>query len=338
MKRSIFRLMMTFAAVSSPAFRMSAQTEALVQTAATIKPSQPLKGDSVPDAAAVPQKTPFANSLSALVIQHRRPLDQRGINVFEAPKRDTVTFRGSRLAWGAAFSQQFQSLAHHNTAEALVVDGVNRNALMPIGAGFNNSVANLYLDAQLSEGIRVTVTTYMSSARHKETWVKDGYILIDKSPIDLPVLNSLMKDMTVRVGQFETNYGDAHFRRSDNGQGFYNPFIGNLIMDAFTVEIGGEAYYRPTSGLIAMVGITSGQDEGTVTKPGNRGPAYLAKLGFDRQLSPLLRARLTGSLYRVAKSPENVLFAGDRAGSRYQYVLENNAADVGVQSWAGSMF
>lgn len=32
-----------------------------------------------------------------------------------------------------------------------------------------------------------------------------------------------------------------------------------------------------------------------------------------------------------------MLFSGDRAGSRYQYVLENSAADVNVQSWAGSI-
>ena len=38
----------------------------------------------------------------------------------------------------------------------------------------------------------------------------------------------------------EINYGDAHFRRSDNGNAIYNPFVGNYIMDAFTTEIGGE--------------------------------------------------------------------------------------------------
>ena len=53
-----------------------------------------------------------------------------------------------------------------------------------------------------------------------------------------------MQIVTVRVGHFEINYGDAHFRRSDNGNAIYNPFVGNYIMDAFTTEIGGEVYLK----------------------------------------------------------------------------------------------
>ena len=55
----------------------------------------------------------------------------------------------------------------------------------------------------------------------------------------------LMRDRRrVRVGHMEINYGDAHFRRSDNGNAIYNPFVGNYIMDAFTTEIGGEVYLK----------------------------------------------------------------------------------------------
>ena len=54
----------------------------------------------------------------------------------------------------------------------------------------------------------------------------------------------LMQIATLRVGHLEINYGDAHFRRSDNGNALYNPFVGNYIMDAFTTEIGGEVYLK----------------------------------------------------------------------------------------------
>ena len=54
----------------------------------------------------------------------------------------------------------------------------------------------------------------------------------------------LFEIATVRVGHIEINYGDAHFRRSDNGNAIYNPFVGNYIMDAFTTEIGGEVYLK----------------------------------------------------------------------------------------------
>ena len=61
---------------------------------------------------------------------------------------------------------------------------VNQNQLIDIGQGFNNANANLYLDAQLARGIRVALTMYLSSRHHHETWVKDGYLLIDGSPIE----------------------------------------------------------------------------------------------------------------------------------------------------------
>jgi hypothetical protein len=262
------------------------------------------------------------------VIQHFRSYTQRGINVFEAPKTDSVRFTGMKLKIGAAFTQQYQGLDHENTAAANLTGTppVNTNQLMKIGNGFNNAVANLYLDAQLMRGIRVALTTYLSSRHHNETWVKDGYLLVDASPWDVDALNTLMKYLTLRVGHFEVNYGDAHFRRTDNGNAMYNPFVGNLILDAFTTEIGGEFYFKHPSGVLAMVGATGGEIRGNVTQPQNRSPGLLAKLGVDRQLTPTVRTRLTGSLYRVSKSPGSTLYAGDRAGSRYYMVLENTAA------------
>ena len=102
------------------------------------------------------------------------------------------------------------------------------------------------------------MTSYLSARHHQETWVKDGYILIDDSPIDNALLKTIMKYTTLRVGDFEINYGDAHFRRSDNGNSMYNPFVGNYILDAFTTEIGAEVYLR-SNGLIAMLGATGGE-------------------------------------------------------------------------------
>ena len=264
-----------------------------------------------------------------VAIQNWRPYDQRGINVFEPPKDPGVPYEGFKLDLGAAFTQQFQALDHGNRADPKIttVNGqpVDGNELMEIGPGFNNATANLYLDGQLAEGIRVALTVYLSSRHHRETWVKDGYLLIDRSPIDVRVLNDVMRYVTLKVGHFEVNYGDAHFRRSDNGQALYNPFVGNYILDAFTTEIGAEAYVR-SGGFLAMAGVTGGQIRGDVTNPSRRHPAFLGKLGVDRQVTPDLRLRLTGSAYTTAGSPGVTLYAGDRAGSRYYFVLENTQA------------
>jgi hypothetical protein len=258
-------------------------------------------------------------------IQYIRFMDQRGINQFETTKKPGVEFTNFKFEISAAFTSQVQNLKHENTALPNVTNNVNANQLQDIGFGFNNSTANLYLNAQLAPGIRVALTSYLSSRHHNETWVKDGYMQIDESPIDLKPLNKLFEAVTLKVGHMEINYGDAHFRRSDNGQAIYNPFVGNYIMDAFTTEVGAEVYVKPGP-FVAMAAITGGEIRGTVLTPGQRGPAYIGKVGVDKQVNGDLRMRLTGSVYKTNKALSNTLYGGDRAGSRYYWVMENTAA------------
>src|SRR5690625_5759802 len=78
-------------------------------------------------------------------------------------------------------------------------------------------------------------------------------------------LKDLMNHISIRVGHMENNYGDAHFRRSDNAQALYNPLVGNLIMDGFTTEVGGEITYQ-NQGWIAMASITNGKLNQSVAK------------------------------------------------------------------------
>ncbi len=277
-----------------------------------------------------------AATLQPITIQHIRALDQRGINVFETPKFDGVPYNGFVLSWGAAFTSQFQGLDHSNRATPNLVGTVNQNQLIRIGHGFNNESANLYLNAQMAKGIRVALTSYLSSRHHNETWVKDGYLLVDDSPINWQPLIDLMQIVTVKAGHFEINYGDAHFRRSDNGNAMYNPFVGNLIMDAFTTEVGGEVYARLGS-VMAMGGVTGGEVRGQVTVPQKRSPSFLGKLGYDRQVSSDLRVRLTGSMYTTSHSANNTLYSGDRGGSRYFDVLENTTSSEATNAWSGEI-
>ena len=281
------------------------------------------------------QRTPrFAPP--AIVIQNYKPIDKRGLNVFETPKDEGVLYEGFKLSWGAAFTQQFQGLDHRNTADPRLVGTppVDQNELVEIGSGFNNATANLYLNAQLARGIRVALTSYLSSRHHNETWVKDGYLLVDASPFENALLDNLMRYVTLKLGHFEINYGDGHFRRTDNGNALQNPFVGNLIMDAFTTEVGGEVYLR-SRGLMVMAAVTGGEIRGNVKSPDDRGPVFIGKLGFDRKLTPALRTRLTASTYIANKSVSNTLYGGDRAGSRYYFVLENTQATEAAQPWSG---
>lgn len=316
--------------------RTAAVLSALMFIAAPLAAQAPTAGTGTGGATTTEQEPPVADPIGGrtLNVQYARAQDQRGLNTFETTKDPGVEYTGFKLDFGASFTSQVQSLKHENTAAPVIVGGVNTTQLADIGFGANNSTANVTLHAQLARGIRVQLTSYLSSRHHNETWVKDGFIQIDQSPFDLLPLKMLFEIATVRVGHMEINYGDAHFRRSDNGNAVYNPFVGNYIMDAFTTEIGGEVYLKPGN-LILMGAVTGGEIRGTVLSPGQRGPTVIGKLGIDRQVNKDLRVRLTGSMYKTNKAMSNTLYSGDRAGSRYYYVLENTAATETAQKDSG---
>ena len=319
-------------AMASPAAaRQVADVSAPAANTASAPKATPVDDTATSDAAAAESSWKKGRPIT---MQYFRALDQRGINVFETTKAPGVDFTGFKLDFGAGFTSQLQNLSHSNTAAPNMVSGVNANQLADIGFGFNNPTANLYVNAQLAPGIRVALTSYLSARHHNETWVKDGYIQIDQSPIDFAPLKALMEIVTVRVGDMEINYGDAHFRRSDNGNAVYNPLVGNYIMDAFTTQVGGEVYLK-TSSIIAMGALTAGELRGTVLTPEKRGPVYIGKLGVDRQWTNNLRVRVTGSMYKTDRAMSDTLYSGDRAGSRYYYVLENTTATESAQKDSG---
>ena len=327
-----------FAASALAASAVAAQPASATKTTDAAPAASTVTDSTRKDSTKASEKTPPAAASYApqIGIRRMRPVDQRGINVFETQKRDAVPYNGFKLEWGGAFTQQFQNLDHSNTAAPRMSGTTNLNALVPIGAGFNNAVANLYLNAQLAPGIRVAMTSYMSSRHHNERWVKDGYLLVDESPIKIAALEKLMEYVTIKAGHFEINYGDAHFRRTDNGNAMYNPLVGNYILDAFTTQIGGEVLVRKGA-FLAMGGVTGGEVRGVVRTPEKRSPAFLGKIGFDKQFSENLRVRLTGSMISQTRSANNTLYTGDRAGSRYYSVMDSTTSTEAAQAWSGAI-
>lgn len=281
-------------------------------------------------------------------INYFRTYDQKGLHVFETSKVDTVPFEGVKVRLGGNFALQFQGLSHSNDAdvrpENATPTALNLNQLKEIVPGFNLATANMNIDVQLADGIRLNLVTYLSSRRHSEAWVKGGYMQFDKLKfLNSAVVDRAMEFLTIRAGHMEINYGDAHYRRSDNGNALYNPFIGNLILDAFDTQIGTEVVFQNKMGVIAMLAVSSGENKGLITKPtfdsldnsSKMSPAFYGKLGYDKQLNEDLRVRLTGSFYYTASSERNYLYDGDRAGSRYYLIMENVAATTASPHLSG---
>ena len=262
-----------------------------------------------------------------------RPYDQRGVNMFETPKLAAEAWTGPKLDIGAAFAQPFQQLHHENAAAPRLVGGVDKNKLLPIGAGLPLASANLIINAELAPGVLVSLENYLASRGHEQFYVKGGYLQIEQSPIDIAPLNALMSFTTLKVGMFENNFGDSHFRRSDAGQAMYNPFVGNYIVDPFTTEAGAEIYMRRGS-MFIMGAATSGEMRGAVAEPETRGWARYGKAGLDKQMNQDLRVRLTGSLYKADRSRNQTIYSGDRPGSRYYDVVVDS---VGRDRWSGTL-
>ncbi|MFT7233139.1 MAG: hypothetical protein ACI8TA_002362 [Cyclobacteriaceae bacterium] len=248
------------------------------------------------------------------MLQYFRSNDQNGLNVFETTKTDTINFDGVKVRVGGDFAMQFQSINQSN----------DDNNLVELGSNFNLPTANLNLDVQLIDGVRMHLRTYLSSQHHSESWVKGGHIQIDKLDFVKPgFFEGVMQYTTIRVGLDEFNYGDAHFRRTDNARAIFNPFVGNYIMDAFSTEAFGEVTLQKY-GLLVVVGVTNGKlnQNVVVNDQSDNKPSFFSKFGFDEQISKDLRIRLTGSIYTNQGATAGTwLYGGDRSGARYYNVL-----------------
>jgi hypothetical protein len=268
-------------------------------------------------------------------MQNQISRSKDGINVFDVQKDDRE-FKGLSVDLGGAFNMDFQTINSFNDQPDIFAtpSKITGYRLMNTENNFVLPAADMTIAAQLFDGVRVNLDIYLASRHHNETYARGGYLQIDKLDfIKKDFLADIMKYATIKIGQMENNYGDAHFKSSDNGSTLRNAFVGNNIMNAFTTEMGIEVYYN-RNGLVSMLGATNGNlNQGTqeVMYPANSGannvvsPTVLAKLGYDKQLDKDLRVRLTGSLYHNANLGNSNLYSSSRSGFGFWGVLNNNA-------------
>lgn len=272
-------------------------------------------------------------------MQNLIPRNKNGINVFDV-KKDSVEFKGLSIDLGGAFNMDYQAINSFNdqpSTFALPSKIVGYN-LMNLENNFTLPSADMTIGAQLFDGVRVNLDIYLTSRHHNETYCRGGYLQIDKLDfIKKDFLAGIMKYSTIKIGQMENNFGDAHFRSSDNGSTLRNTFVGNNIMNAFITDLGMEVYYN-RNGLVSMLGVTNGnlnQGVQEVTYPTASvatpdpntvvSPTILAKLGYDKQINQDLRVRITGSYYHSANLGNSNLYSSSRSGFGFAGVLNNNA-------------
>lgn len=245
-------------------------------------------------------------------------------NIFEDPKIEAPDYNGVKVTVGGDFALQFQALDH--STKATLPAG---KKLAVMGSDFNLPTANLDINAYLGKGVKLHLRNYLSARHHNEAWVKGGYIQIDNLDfISSGFMSEVMKHARVKVGMDEVNYGDAHFRRSDNAEAINNPFVENNLMDSFSTEAFGEVYGY-FGNFTVMGGISNGKLNQTAVKSNangtqkDNGPSYYAKVAYDKQINADLRVRISGSVYDANNGWDTgtYLYSADRGGSRYYYVL-----------------
>jgi hypothetical protein len=268
-------------------------------------------------------------------IQNQIKRDKTGINQFDV-KKDSVEFKGLSIDLGGAFNMDYQTINSFNDQPATFAlpSKIVGYRLMNNENNFTLPAADMTIGAQLFDGVRVNLDIYLASRHHNDTYARGGYLQIDKLDfIKKDFLAGIMKYATIKIGQMENNFGDAHFRSSDNGSTLRNAFVGNNIMNAFTTEMGMEIYYN-RNGLVSMIGATNGNlnqgiSEVAFTAGPNTNtvvsPTILAKLGYDKQIDQDLRVRLTGSLYHSANLGNSNLYSSSRSGFGFWGVLNNIA-------------
>ena len=238
-------------------------------------------------------------------------------HVFEQPK-DTSAFNGVEFNWNADLTFNYQ--------------GLDQTYGTDLKAGLSLPTANLDVNAKVLSGFNVKLETMLSSHHHHETFVKGGHATIDNLDFVSPGFGAgFMENATIRVGVNDVNFGDAHFRRTDNADVMRNPFISNLGVESYMQAGFLEVLYRlPSANMFVLGGISNGEVNPDDVKDGTGKDAYsfYGKVGYDSQITNDTRVRLTESLFFVEDTSKNRLYMGDKAGGVAREIF--GSADFGA--------
>jgi hypothetical protein len=223
------------------------------------------------------------------------------------------------LYFGLQTAGRFQALTQND----VFVGNVEQPDLDP---SFQTAWGDLPFLANIDNGkMLVFFDLYISSRPHPSTtYGNEGYILIRELPDGLAgndfLNDSIFKYVNVKAGHFEIDYGDHHYRRSDNAWVQRNLLIGNYLVDPDVEEIGMEIYSKPQR-LNWLLGISSG----TTTENLNEGRGIASVHGkLWANVTDDLRASVSGYYVDHSDNPatgpgstKGSLFSGRRSGGPY---------------------
>jgi hypothetical protein len=279
---------------------------------------------------AAPAVTPSAPTIGLnLDVSHFKPGWERYRSSdwtwMDATRYDEMNARiasgpGFELFTGMTSAGRFQALQQKDVVTAA---GVRPARLEP---GFQTAWGSFEFLADFGGQLEVYYDVYMSTKAHtSQLQGHEGYMLMRGLPEplgDLPIVKAFFAIADVKAGQFDIDFGDHHYRRTDNARGQRNPFIGNTLLDPSATETGVEIMSKPTT-VNWLVGVGSGAETGTFEA--QRGISSHGKLWVN-----LDHLRVAGSAYyldhNTASTSFSNLYRASRSGGQYNGVFDNGNA------------
>jgi len=234
---------------------------------------------------------------------------------------------------------RFQALTQDNVADTVGTDSIPSRRLRP---GFQTAFGNMSFLADFNKQMEVYFDIFLADKPHQNQLQGDeGYMLIRElpSPVgDNPWAKSIFDHINVKAGQFETDFGDSHYRRSINAAVQRNPLVGGYLIDPRATEIGMEVYTDDGALPIpvnAMVGFGSGTDTGDF-RQGHQFSVH-GKLWAN----PIEKLRTSASIYAVDHSHNSTsqsrtnLFRANRSGGSYSGIFDDGTSPGDITPGAG---
>lgn len=192
--------------------------------------------------------------------------------------------------------------------------------------GFQTAWGSIEALADLYDGaLEVYFDVYLASPPHPSSpQGHEGYMLMRHVPdAEDTILGDLFEIVNIKAGEFEIDYGDHRYRRTDNARAQRNPLIGNYVFDPKSAEIGMEFSNAEPGPINWSLGFGSGSETGGFGA--GRGISTWGKLWTE----PTDELRFAGSAYHVNHDPasgaRSNLFRTSRSGGPYDGILAGNA-------------
>jgi len=231
---------------------------------------------------------------------------------------------------------RLQALAQHNVRDTVS----NKISSGTLRSGFQTAYGNMSFLADFNKQMEVYFDIFLADKPHQDYLQGDeGYMLIRDLPGpvgDIPWVKAIFDKVDVKAGQFETDFGDAHYRRSINAIVQRNPLVGDYLIDPRATEVGMEIYTNDGA-LPVPVGLLVGFGSGGDTGDFKKGHQY--SVHGKVWAEPIEKLRTSASVYAVDQSGNTTsvtnLFRANRSGGAYAGIFTDGTSPGDITSGAG---